>query len=280
MVRNILGSLLALLGAAAVVRSPFLDWYGGRPGRDYSVEELFRGSGITAEKPPLFSGLLLPMLVVAVLVVIAVLLRSRLLTTLAGLVGLGFTVLWMVRQGQAAGNLTVGSGGELGEGVAAAAGGSVLVFLGALVMRGRRPPPRGRRRRGDDRPREDEGYAPYGPDDRYEPAPYHPQQPYPPYQAQRPYEQPPYGRGPAYGEEYETSEQPAPYRPAPHWDAQEGPGGGSHQGWSAQDETRPMRQQPPSGPQDTPEQGEQGVSDTQPLPRTEPPPPEDDGRQP
>lgn len=161
MIRNILGSLLALLGAAAVVRSPFHPWYGGRPGREYGFAELFTGSGVSSSAAGTASGLLVPMAAAAVLTVLAVLLRSRILQTFAGLLALGFTVLWMVRQGQAAGSLTAGNDG-LGTGVALAAGGAAVILLGAVVMRGR---PRKQRRRSREREDDQRPYAqdPYDP---------------------------------------------------------------------------------------------------------------------
>ncbi|WP_433401838.1 hypothetical protein [Streptomyces sp. CA-146814] len=135
MIRTILGSLVALAGAASAVLSPFRDWYRGRTGREYRVEDLF--GGITATESGVLVSMLLPFLGAAVLVVLGVMLRSRLVVALAGLVVLGFTVLWMVRQGQAVGSLTVGGDG-VGVGVVNAAAGGVLMLIGAVLMKGRR----------------------------------------------------------------------------------------------------------------------------------------------
>lgn len=141
MIRNIAGSVLALAGATAAVWSPFRAWYDGRHGRDYAIDELF--TGITDAKADLLGSMLAPFLFAALLTLLGVLLRSRLLVALAGLVVLGFTVLWMVRVGQAEGSLTVGGDGAgLGDGVANAIGGGVLLLLGALVMSGRSRPER------------------------------------------------------------------------------------------------------------------------------------------
>ncbi|MFC9297901.1 hypothetical protein ACFTWH_16775 [Streptomyces sp. NPDC057011] len=138
MIRNALGSLIGLIGAAAAVWSPFRAWYDGRHGRDYRVQDLFTTTGITDHKAALMGSLLLPFLFAALLALVAVLRRSRLLMALAGVVVLGFAVLWMVRQGQAAGSLTVGADGKgLGDGVANAFGAGALLILGAAVMRGR-----------------------------------------------------------------------------------------------------------------------------------------------
>lgn len=97
MIRNVLGSVLALAGAAAAVLSPFRDWYDGRLGRHYRIAELF--TGITAARPGPLDSVLLAFLFAALLTVAGVVLRSRLLVAAAGVVVLGFTVLWMVRQG-------------------------------------------------------------------------------------------------------------------------------------------------------------------------------------
>ncbi|MFG2879527.1 hypothetical protein ACGFYU_31730 [Streptomyces sp. NPDC048337] len=138
MIRNVLGSLLGLIGATAAVWSPFRAWYDGRHGRDYRIQELFTSTGITDHKAALLGSLLLPFLFAALLTVVAVLRRSRLLMALAGIIVLGFAVLWMVRQGQAAGSLSVGADGDgLGDGVASAFGAGALLILAAAVMRGR-----------------------------------------------------------------------------------------------------------------------------------------------
>ncbi|MFJ2936504.1 hypothetical protein ACIO8G_27550 [Streptomyces sp. NPDC087219] len=140
MIRNIAGSVLALAGATAAVWSPFRAWYDGRHGRDYAIDELF--TGITDAKGELLASMLAPFLFAALLTLLGVVLRSRLLVAFAGLVVLGFTVLWMVRVGQAEGSLTIGGDGTgLGDGVAAAFGGGILLLLGALVMSGRSRPP-------------------------------------------------------------------------------------------------------------------------------------------
>ncbi|MEU1348797.1 hypothetical protein [Streptomyces sp. NPDC005795] len=141
MIRNVLGSIVALLGAAAAVLSPFRDWYDGRLGRYYRIDDLF--TGVTGARSGLFGSLWLPFLVAAVLAVVGVVLRFRPMVALAGVLVLGFTVLWMVRQGQAAGSLTVaGDGSGLQQGVAVAAGGGVLLLLGAALMSGRGRHPR------------------------------------------------------------------------------------------------------------------------------------------
>ncbi|MEU8761161.1 hypothetical protein [Streptomyces sp. NPDC048659] len=161
MIRNVVGSVLALAGATAAVLSPFRAWYDGRHGRDYAIDELF--TGITDAKSALVSSILLPFAFAALLTLIGVLLRSRLLVALAGLVVLGFTVLWMVRVAQVQDGLVIGADGRgLGDGVSNALGGAALLLIGAVVMSGR-----GRRARAGRVDRAPEPAAPeagYGPE--------------------------------------------------------------------------------------------------------------------
>ncbi|WP_327355406.1 hypothetical protein [Streptomyces sp. NBC_01304] len=138
-VRNVIGSLLALAGATAAVWSPFRAWYDGRHGRDYRLDELFSRAGVTDAKAQLFASLFLPFLFAAVVTLAGILLRSRLLIALAGVVVLGFTILWMVRLGQAQGSLTVdGDGRGVDVGAANAFVGGAVLLLAALLMAGRR----------------------------------------------------------------------------------------------------------------------------------------------
>ncbi|MET8327761.1 hypothetical protein [Streptomyces sp. NPDC005181] len=153
MIRNILGSIVALAGAAAAVLSPFRDWYDGRLGRHYRIADLVNGiSGISwtsGARPGVWTSIWLPLLFAAAVTLVGVALRSRLLVASAGVVVLGFTVLWMVRQGQVTGSLAVAADGSgLQEGVAYAVGGGALMLLGAAVMSGRRRMG-GRLRRGE-----------------------------------------------------------------------------------------------------------------------------------
>ncbi|MFE2940291.1 hypothetical protein ACFXKG_14690 [Streptomyces sp. NPDC059255] len=204
MVRNIFGSILALAGAAAAVFGPFHAWYDGRAGRDYRVADLF--NGVTPNGSGLVTSLLLPFAFAALVTLVGVVARSRLLVALAGLIVLGFTVLWMVRQGQAAGSLAIsGNGSGLGIGVAYTAGGGAALLLAALLMSGRR-----RAGRDDwERAPAPQQYEPQ----QYEPGPYEPQ-PYDPrdygQQGQQGYGQQGYGQQ-EYGQRgYEPDPWPEP----------------------------------------------------------------------
>ncbi|MFI8941282.1 hypothetical protein [Streptomyces syringium] len=202
--RNAIGSLVALAGVVAIVWSPFRPWYGDRRGKDYLAVDLFRADGVTGDHARLVSSLLAPMLITALVTLMGLVLRSRLLVGLTGLVVLALTVLWAVRQGQAAGSLTVGARGEgLNTGVATAAVGGAALLLAALVMPGRRP-------------RHADAFAP---------API----PEPPPSAYEPIPEPPVGAYDPYGDPSGTRPPaPGPYDdpsgtrpPAPYDDPQE-----------------------------------------------------------
>ncbi|WP_194905096.1 hypothetical protein [Catenulispora rubra] len=136
--RNVLGGLLALIGAAATLVSPWQPWYNNRHGSAYKFYEVF-GSGVTPSGSGVMDSVFLVFLVMAVLAVAGVLLRSRAMVASAGVVALGFTILWMVRQGQAAGELTITGANNrgLGSGVAYAFAGGLLMIIGSLMMAGR-----------------------------------------------------------------------------------------------------------------------------------------------
>ncbi|MFJ4969934.1 hypothetical protein [Streptomyces sp. NPDC088755] len=137
-IRNTIGLVLAVVGAAAALWAPFRSWYSGRLGREFRVWELFTGAGVTDSGAGLFASMFLPLLVGAVLTVLGVMFRSRLMVLIAGIVTLGFAILWMVRQGQAEGSLTVtGDSAGLGSGVGLALAGGLLMLIGSAVMGGR-----------------------------------------------------------------------------------------------------------------------------------------------
>ncbi|MFF1255346.1 MULTISPECIES: hypothetical protein [unclassified Streptomyces] len=246
MVRNVLGSILALLGATAAVSSPFRAWYDGRHGRYYRLGDLFTSTGVTDARAQLFGSLLLPFVVAAAVTLIGVVLRSRLLVAFAGVVVLAFTVLWMVRVGQAEGRMVVaGDGSGLGLGVAGAGVGGALLLLGAAVMSGRQ------KRQQPLPPYADQGYAgDAGPEPTHFTDPVPPpaptldgpqhtlEGPMQPYAEQPPYPDPPYEEPPYEDERYDETapyEQPRDRPTEPY----EQPG-------------RPPRDRPTDGPTDRP----------------------------
>ncbi|MEO3750591.1 hypothetical protein [Streptomyces sp. B6B3] len=157
MVRNALGIVLAVLAAACAVVSPFLDWYGNRDGRAFRMTDLFTSDGISGDNANLVTGLFVPMLVAAVLLLAGCVLRWGWLMAVAGLIVLGFTILWAVRQYQVSDSLAVSRDG-LGEGVGLALVSGVLALVAGAATYGRGS---GRHRRGrpadEARPHEERG---------------------------------------------------------------------------------------------------------------------------
>src|SRR5260370_823921 len=132
--RNVIGAVLAVVGAALTLVSPWQSWYAGRHGSTYKFWEVF-GSGVTPSRSGVMDSVFLVFLITAVLAVAGALMRSRLLVGVAAVIALGFSILWMVRQGNAAGELVISTHGNgLGQGVANALGGSLLMLIGALAM--------------------------------------------------------------------------------------------------------------------------------------------------
>ncbi|MFC7219145.1 hypothetical protein ACFQLX_13355 [Streptomyces polyrhachis] len=131
------GGLVVLLGAAIALYSPFRSWYNGRHGRYYSVDDLF--GGISDTRAVLMESLFVPMLVVAVLALLGVLMRSRILTALSGLLVLATVVTWMVRVGQVSDGIRITtSGSGLGMGVLGALFGALAILAGTVLMGSRR----------------------------------------------------------------------------------------------------------------------------------------------
>jgi hypothetical protein len=135
--RNVIGSVLAVLGAAATLVSPWQSWYAGRHGSTYKFWEVF-GTGVTPSRSGIMDSVFLVFLITALVTVAGIVMRSRTAVLVAGIVAFGFSVLWMVRQGNAAGELVITNKGTgLGQGVAWAFTGSVAMIVGACLMTGR-----------------------------------------------------------------------------------------------------------------------------------------------
>jgi hypothetical protein len=134
MLRNILGSIIALAGATAAVLSPFRAWYDGRHGSDFRVENLF--SGLTPAHSVLLGSVFLPLAFAALLTLAAILFRSRAVMTVSGLLVLATAVLWLIQRSRLPAGLNTNS---VGPGLAYVLIGAALLLLAAVVMRGRRP---------------------------------------------------------------------------------------------------------------------------------------------
>jgi hypothetical protein len=121
--------LLGLIAAGALGVSPFLSWVDGDAATTIPFRDLF---GITGDSVRLFRSIALPLLAAAVIALLGTVIVSRLLLVLAGLVGLGTVVTWMVQA--LTDELSLG---DIQVGAWVALGGGVFAFL-AAAARGRR----------------------------------------------------------------------------------------------------------------------------------------------
>jgi hypothetical protein len=137
--RRALGPVLAAAAALTALGSACVAWYDGRTGTGIRLRDLF--AGLTPTAADLVGSLLVPLALAAVLAAAGIALRRRRLWALGGLITVATTVLWAVRQAQAATGLHSGAVGP-GPWLALAAGAGL--WLAAAVAAPRRR--RGRRR--------------------------------------------------------------------------------------------------------------------------------------
>ena len=126
--RRMVGAVLALIGAIAVVWSAFIHWYAGRNGSDIRVRDLF--NQMTTVKSDSLSSLFLPLGVAALVTLVGIALQSRWLWLLGGLIALATVGLWGLRQAQTVTGLHASLVGR-GPGLAAA-GGAVMLIAAAI----------------------------------------------------------------------------------------------------------------------------------------------------
>lgn len=131
--RRVLSSLLALAGVASTVTAPFLTWYADRPGERIRAQDLVHGA--TGMDADLLASLFLPLCFAAFVALIAVVMRSRLLMTVGGLLVLATASLWLARQSDTAAGLAAAL---VGPGLGVAVGGGALLLIAGAVA-GPRP---------------------------------------------------------------------------------------------------------------------------------------------
>jgi hypothetical protein len=130
--RNTVGAMMALIAAAAAVSSPFRDWYDGRRGSHIRVHDAV--VGITPMNADLMASVFLPLAFAAFVAVVSVIMLSRPLMVLSGLLVWTTSVLWMASQAGTPQGLHTDL---LGRGVANAMGAGALLLVASFVVRGR-----------------------------------------------------------------------------------------------------------------------------------------------
>jgi hypothetical protein len=93
--RRVAGAIVAAIGALGVTASAYLDWYADRMPRDMPLDRLFQ-TEVSGGADNYWTSVAAPLAVVGVIGVIGMLLRSRLVLTVAGLIGLATLALWIV----------------------------------------------------------------------------------------------------------------------------------------------------------------------------------------
>ncbi|GAB3111946.1 hypothetical protein GCM10027160_13440 [Streptomyces calidiresistens] len=134
-IRSFTAVPLAVIGAATVVLGSFRPWYGDRLGREIPPAEVFGAVPSPGEAVGAAAGLLPLLIAAATLAVLGLLLRSRLLIGLAGVVGLGLTSMWLGHTYGLENSLLLGGEG-LGPGAPLTLLGGGLLVAAAAVMPG------------------------------------------------------------------------------------------------------------------------------------------------
>lgn len=92
--RRTAGAIVGALGALAVTASAYLDWYEDETPQDMPLERLFQ-TEVSGGADNYWTSVAAPLAVVGIVGVIGLLLRSRLVLGVAGLIGLATLVLWI-----------------------------------------------------------------------------------------------------------------------------------------------------------------------------------------
>ena len=96
-VRRTLGALIGAVGALGVAASAYLDWFAGRMPTEIPLQRLF-DTEVSGAAGSYWTSMAAPLALAGVIGVIGGLVRSRLVITLAGVVGLATLVLWILLQ--------------------------------------------------------------------------------------------------------------------------------------------------------------------------------------
>jgi hypothetical protein len=92
-----IGALIGAVGALGVAASAYLDWFAGQMPTEIPLERLF-STNVSGTASAYWTSMAAPLAVAGVIGVLGGLLRSRLVITLAGLLGLATLVLWVLMQ--------------------------------------------------------------------------------------------------------------------------------------------------------------------------------------
>jgi hypothetical protein len=92
-----LGALIGAVGALGVAASAYLDWFAGQMPTEIPLQRLF-DTEVSGTAGAYWTSMAAPLALAGVIGVLGAVLRSRLVITIAGLLGLSTLVLWILLQ--------------------------------------------------------------------------------------------------------------------------------------------------------------------------------------
>jgi hypothetical protein len=96
-IRRTVGALIGAVGALGVAASAYLDWFAGLMPTEIPLQRLF-DTEVNGTAGSYWTSMAAPLALAGVIGVLGALRRSRLVITLAGVVGLATLVLWILLQ--------------------------------------------------------------------------------------------------------------------------------------------------------------------------------------
>lgn len=132
--RRVAGVFLALAGAVGVTASAYLDWFSGRSPDSTPINRLFEDS-VTEPATSYWTSVAMPLAAVTALAVLGLLVMSRLVLTIAWLLGVATLVLHVLQQVNDEARLAVE---DVQTGVWVVLAGLFVMLLGLVIIGGRR----------------------------------------------------------------------------------------------------------------------------------------------
>lgn len=123
--RTLIAIVATVAGAAAVVYSTFLPWYGDRQGRQIPLSELW--DGITASTTDMIGSLFVPMVLAAALALLGLVIGRRWLMAIGAFVAIAVFAVFLGQQMQGEAFAS-----QFRQGFWNTAGGCVLLIIGSI----------------------------------------------------------------------------------------------------------------------------------------------------
>jgi hypothetical protein len=128
--RTLIAIVATVAGAAAVIYSMFLPWYGDRQGRQIPLSELW--NGITATTTDMVNSLFVPMVLAALLVLVGLTIGRRWLMVIGTFLAIVVFAVFLGQQMQ-----VEAFASQFRQGFWNTAGGCVLLLIGSIARESR-----------------------------------------------------------------------------------------------------------------------------------------------